>query len=417
MIRVLIVDDDDEKRKRIISALLTVDSCREDSVDIAGDIASAKRLLQQHRYDLLVLDIALPLLPDKHPCRDAGMDLLREIIARPDLFIRPQHIVGLTAYEDILEKAGERFAADLWSVIHYDGASDEWRDLLVKKARHIILATSDPGNIPKFRTDLCVITALAVPELNAVLRLPWSWHEFSVPNDGISYHRGSYLADGIERSVIAATAPRMGMAAAAVLATKMIETFRPQFLAMVGIAAGIRGRCNLGDLVVADPSWDWGSGKHSRNGPTPDFLPAPHQVALHSMIRGRFAAFARDQAAFDAIRREWLGVGPDTVLRLHIGPMASGAAVLADRGWVDAIIEQHRKLLAIEMETYGLLTAASESSLPQPLAFSVKAICDFADEEKTDAFQDYAAFVSASALRRFAESYLHNVAAGQESAI
>ena len=50
-----------------------------------------------------------------------------------------------------------------------------------------------------------------------------------------------------ERRVLAAHAPQMGMTAAAILATKMIHTFSPRYLAMVGICAGIRDTCNIGD--------------------------------------------------------------------------------------------------------------------------------------------------------------------------
>lgn len=55
----------------------------------------------------------------------------------------------------------------------------------------------------------------------------------------------------------------MGMPAAASLAMKMIMTFRPAFVGMVGVAAGVKGRTNFGDVIAADPTWDYGSGKHA----------------------------------------------------------------------------------------------------------------------------------------------------------
>ncbi len=27
---------------------------------------------------------------------------------------------------------------------------------------------------------------------------------------------------------------------------------------MLGICAGVKGKTELGDVIVADPSWDWG---------------------------------------------------------------------------------------------------------------------------------------------------------------
>jgi nucleoside phosphorylase len=36
----------------------------------------------------------------------------------------------------------------------------------------------------------------------------------------------------------------------------MIEASRPELLVMTGIAAGVRNSCEIGDVIVADPSWD-----------------------------------------------------------------------------------------------------------------------------------------------------------------
>jgi nucleoside phosphorylase len=69
-------------------------------------------------------------------------------------------------------------------------------------------------------------------------------------------------------------------------------------------------------------------------------------------------------------------------------------------------MQQHRKLLGIEMESYGVLAAAEESPRPQPIAFAIKSVCDFADLEKSDSFQHYAAYTSAEVLRRLVEEYL-----------
>lgn len=55
------------------------------------------------------------------------------------------------------------------------------------------------------------------------------------------------------------------MTVAVTLTMKLIEHFRPQFMIMVGIAAGI-ARSNMaeqiyGDVVVADMIWNYTSGK------------------------------------------------------------------------------------------------------------------------------------------------------------
>lgn len=187
---------------------------------------------------------------------------------------------------------------------------------------------------------------------------------------------------------------------------KMISAFRPRYLAMTGILAGMPGECELGDIIVADPSWDYGSGKWRLEDGVPIFEPAPYQISLNSFVRGKLALMSHDSSLVDDIRRTWRGQKPPTPLSMRVGPVASGAAVLAIPQVWDIVKRQHRKLLGIEMETYGVLAAAEASPLPQPKAFSMKSVCDFAGPDKNDAFQAYAAFTSAQALRVFVEQVL-----------
>src|SRR5690606_25772505 len=77
--------------------------------------------------------------------------------------------------------------------------------------------------------------------------------------DDTVYFRGEVERSGQKGRVIAAAAAEMGIAAATALATKVIIGFRPRYLFMAGIAAGVEG--NAGDILIADESWDYGSGK------------------------------------------------------------------------------------------------------------------------------------------------------------
>jgi nucleoside phosphorylase/CheY-like chemotaxis protein len=363
MLRVLVVEDDSEKLRRVLECIERVSGCEAEGIDDARDIAGAKVLLRKNQYDLMILDITLPERVDQSPVPEGGISLLDEVLER-DIYNTPQHIVGLTAYDEIFETAGRRFADDLWLVIKYDPSSEEWADRLQRKIHHILLAARAPGSSQDYRSDLCIFTALAAPELEAVLQLPWNWRSCEVPNDPTIYHRGEYQRDGKDRVAFAAAAPRMGMTAAAVLAMKMIIAFRPRYVAAVGILAGIKDACALGDVIAADPCWDWGSGKRYLKDGLSIFSAAPHQISVNSSIRSKLALMAQDRALLDEIRRAWRGPEPVTSLRLLIGPVASGASVLQDPELTENIKTQHRKLIGIDMETYGIFAAADESPLP-----------------------------------------------------
>ncbi len=397
--KILIVEDDAEKLRRVLSRLLQVPGLNRDMIDDARDANSAKRMMRTTSYDLLVLDISIPSHANEMPSHGAGLELLHEVLER-DVYHTPAQIVGLTAHQEALDAARPRFEMDVLQIVQYDPASLDWAEKLGRIARRVALAAGQPAADRSYGSDLCVVTALAKPELDAVLALPWQWEVHELSDDPTVYHKGRFnRADG-SGEVIAAAAPRMGMQASAVLAAKMAITFRPRYLVMTGVLAGVQGECELGDIIAADPSWDYGSGKRTIRDGSPAFAAAPHQATLDPFLRGKLGRMAQDGPTLDRIRREWRGTPPQTILSMRLGPVASGAAVLEDPTVVDQIRAQHRKTLGVEMETYGVFVAAEESPMPQPRCFSLKSVCDFADPFKNNDHQAYAAYTSAAALRK-----------------
>jgi nucleoside phosphorylase len=405
MARFLVVEDDTEKLRRVILCLRGISGISFDNIDNARDANAAKQLLRANSYDLLVLDVSLPARADEAPTPGAGLDLLNEIQSR-DIYNVPMHIVGLTAYEEALKVAKPQFDLDVLQLVHYDPSSSDWQEKLTRIATRSINSAGKSAAPITYDFDLCVIAALAKPELQAVLNLPWNWSDHEISNDPTQYHVGTYENGGVKRRVIAASAARMGMQASAVLASKMIMSFRPRYVAMTGILAGIEGTCELGDIVIADPTWDYGSGKRTIREGEPVFAASPHQIALNPFLRSKLTRMAQDTELMDKIRREWSGTRRNGVLSAHIGPVASGAAVLEDQAIVATVLSQHRKTVGVEMETYGVFVAGEECGAPAPAVFSLKSVCDFANTEKNDNHQDYAAYTSAAALRFFAETYL-----------
>lgn len=405
MVRVLVVEDNADKLRRVVTCLLSVTGLTRDAIDDARDANTAKRMLREGSYDLLILDISLPTYADEMPTPGAGLNLLRELQER-DVYRLPAQIVGLTGLQDALEEARPHFDSEALQLVPFDVASRSWEDKLRRIAGRVVQASRARAPSIGHGVHLCVVTALASPELEAVLDLPWNWTIRPDADDPTTYHQGTVQVRGDKLEVVAAAASRMGMQASAVLAAKMSMTFRPRYLAMTGIMAGIRGQCELGDVIAADPTWDYQSGKRTLRNGLPAFSSSPHQIALDPFVRGKLARMAQDSTALDRIRRGWRGQVGNTLLRMHVGPVASGAAVLEDPAEVERIRLQHRKTLGVEMETYGVYVAAQECPAPQPRCFSLKSACDFADTLKNDDHQAYAAYTSASALRFFVEEHL-----------
>ena len=82
--------------------------------------------------------------------------------------------------------------------------------------------------------------------------------------------------------------------------------------------------------------------------------------------------------------------------------MACGSQVIANSSIMDKILQDNRKMLALEMESYGFLLACESIDIP---AFVAKSICDFADSEKGDEAHKYASYTSASFVFKFVEEH------------
>lgn len=404
MIRILILDDNEAKASRIREVIGTIPEILLADVLVVHDLIQARDACRQHLYDLLVLDLRLPNRFGDTPQDLAGCEFIKELNSSTTL-LRPYHIIGLTAYDDILEKADPFFQDELWRIIKYEEGTTGWRRQLATKLQYLV--TSKKALLKAEATrhiyDLGIVTALHVPEYQSILDLPGEWEVVKQPNDPTIYHKGLFKNDVKQLSVVAACAQQMGMPAAAVLASKLIAQFRPRYLAMSGIAAAVKGGdAKIGDILIADQSWDYESGKHKIVEDKQIFEPDPRSIPLHVGVKEQLLHLRAQNTFLADIQNAWRGGKQEGRLQVHIGPVVSGSAVVQDERIIAHIKEQSRKLIGLDMETYGVFFAAENSSLPRPIAMSIKSACDFADKDKSDDDQAYAAFTSAQYLFRFA---------------
>ena len=396
---IIVVDDNDMKIDRIRAALLA-GGATDDQIHIAKSGMEARRSLSRIQYDLLILDIALPMHTGDEPDKRGGIKLLEEITERDNLRL-PLSVVGLTGFEDLYAEFGEQFHSRLWTLDYFDSSDVVWLERLKAKVSYV-LARSKEVTTNVHETDLCVVTALRTPELVALRGLDWDWGEARSLDEVGFYYEGTVTSNNRDHSVIAAAAPRMGMVASALLTQKMISKFRPRVICMVGICAGVKGRCEIGDLLVADPAWDWQMGKYEVGG----FSFAPDQIDLSAQIAERFIQLGESKEFWYELHGKYEDSKPANVPTVKVGPVATGSAVLADSKMVSRIRKQHRQLLGVEMELYGVYAAAKYTTNLQLATFGIKSVADFADEGKSDEYQRYAAHVSARALEKYCSLYL-----------
>ena len=261
------------------------------------------------------------------------------------------------------------------------------------------LSLSIPEQAQSFETDIGVICALEYPELAALIKVlggAAAWNEVGSARYAHVYRETKFRTNsGKDLRLVATTATSMGLTAAAIATTQLILQFRPRMVVMTGIAAGTHSaNKEFGDVLVADPSVDYNSGKVVFSEGIRGFLPDPYPIGLNPRLRSVLHKYRGLHAIFSTIRDKWVGVVPKQQNRLHVGPVGAADQVIDDPTRIVEIQKNWRKLIGIEMETYGVYRACEESPEPKPRFVSFKAVCDFA-EDKSDSWQDYAAFIAA----------------------
>ncbi len=228
------------------------------------------------------------------------------------------------------------------------------------------------------------------------------WKELSLDGDTQKYYEASFERDGERFRVVTARQSEMGMTAAGVLTMKMISAFRPRYVIMVGIAAGIAHRNAVdqvyGDVVVPNVVWDYSSGK---------FVPA-HRASVTFGGLGyipRPRSIATDKTMLAAVGRAMKS--SENEYHIHIGPMACGTTVVANSEIVEKQVHsQYNTTAALDMESYAVMYAVKEAPAPKPKGLVIKSVCDYANEEKSDQYQKFAAFTSAQFTKFLFEKFL-----------
>lgn len=392
--KILLVDDEFEKSQKIIESLQSA-GLTADNLIHRTNSREARLALQQTEFDLLLIDLNLPEMIGAPPKADGGLCFFDMLMLDSNSQL-PQTVLFITAKEELLEEAELQVLARGAQICFYSSNNEKWKEVLLSKIKY--LTTKKSRIKPDYpETDVVIITALR-SELNAVLKLPYQWNSTRYPNNPVSYNHGKLTrSDGKTISFVAAAAYSKGMPSSAALAAQMCILFKPKYLVMLGICAGIKKETNLGNVIVADPTWDWGSGKISQ-GEDGDriFLISPQQRPLNTQISQLCIDLASDSNVVRGIKSGWDGKVPEGEFKVQVGPMASGASVLANEAAVTEISAQNRDLIAIEMEAYAVMAAAEYAINPSPCAIAIKSVCDFADAKKGNDWQSYAAYTSAS---------------------
>lgn len=276
---------------------------------------------------------------------------------------------------------------------------------------------SNEEDITKYKSvesktyDIIILTAI-YDEYRAVRTLLKTGQNLLI-NDG---SRTIYFESSIEFDknrklrVLLACANQMGLTSSANLTTKLIYRYSPKLVAMCGIAAGIKGK--IGDVMIPDILWDYGSGKNELIGDDITFKEKFTQyrfpIKINQNIIGEIIRISNEsginKSVYDQFNtNEFEFKDKHELLNAHIGPFVSGSAVIANDNELKKIKDQDGKLIGIDMEAYAISYCCYFADInPKPISFIIKSISDFGNKNKAhkdkDIHQKYAAFTSAKYL-------------------
>ncbi|WP_299896776.1 hypothetical protein [uncultured Aquimarina sp.] len=137
MIKVLVVDDNNDKLKKIKESIINNHTIDESYIHSASCKKDASRYLYKERYDLMILDLVLPVEDGGESLAKNGINFLDEILINPSIK-PPIHIVGMSGFKDEVADAHEHFTSKLWNIIDYEETSTIWSDKLNSIIFHLV---------------------------------------------------------------------------------------------------------------------------------------------------------------------------------------------------------------------------------------------------------------------------------------
>lgn len=267
-----------------------------------------------------------------------------------------------------------------------------------------IFVEEERARIAALPPDVLVLTALDV-ELAAAK------HAFGIADDAehVTTEQGLHVwkapvtrRGGKTVSCAVATFGGAGNIDAAAVTTSLLGDLRPRNVMMLGIAAGLRDKCALGEVVIAERIVAYEGAALVEGGkvearPEISRLNLRVRQDLSSYLSNRTSLESRLQARYEALDIRFpeeveagpvaRGVMPKAVT------VASGEKLLRDPEQFKALRTLHGKTEIAEMEGAGLFAACANFGKP---VLMVRGISDFGDSKKDNRFHVLAARAAAA---------------------
>ena len=204
---------------------------------------------------------------------------------------------------------------------------------------------------------------------NNAIQLFYDWQNFTLDGDSQVFQRAQFSKDGREHTVIHVKTDEMGMTASAAITMKVIYEFRPRYVIMTGIAAGVAQYFPdqfYGDVVVPDIVWNYSVGKF--------VSPEAADITYGDVgFKPRSTHLSISENVLACVRQA--AESPKNECHIHIGPMACGSTVVANQAVLEKqVYSQFKNTIGLDMESYAVVYAALHANEPKPEPIIIKSV-------------------------------------------
>ncbi|RLM19140.1 phosphorylase [Brenneria alni] len=207
---------------------------------------------------------------------------------------------------------------------------------------------------------------------------------------------------GRTASCVVACFAGAGNVDAASVTAMLLSELRPTNVMMLGIAAGLRGKCALGEVVLAERIVAYEGAALIEGGKAEA---RPEITRLSMRVRQDVSSYLSNRAALESrLTNSYQALGIEFPEQVDAGPVAkgvlpktatvaSGEKLLRDPEKFMGMRELHGKIEVAEMEGAGLFAACANFGKP---VLMVRGISDFGDSKKDNRFHLLAAQAAAA---------------------
>lgn len=427
-IRMLIIDDDPDKLASIEESVRTT-SLLEASVRIHIDRAEcfqqSTRRLDSSYYDVIILDLKIPILVGDEARVEHSRSLYNYI--RKIAPFKPFYILGLTSADEA--EVREIFTEKPDFTIERFSSGGEWIEKLSRQINFVVNAKAGLMNYlnNNYGLDVLIVTARKSNEYDPILSsIEWEGG-FSAPHHGLKgmHNRfGSVRIGETFRKFGIICLDEMGFSHSAAVTVDLVNMFRPRFMAMLGMCCGLkklplpgddrqRARVKLGDVIVASETCCWDEGKYEDGDPKLTKSAFFNNRAVNKYPDTEYWRFVErhideNQATIESnIQEYYEGANLDVICEslkggvvfseksvIHRRPIVSGACVIDSGKMIEEIEARFPRAFGLEMEAHAFYSAIGCCAGLKPRALVIKGVADFGDGTKTKSVQPLASTAS-----------------------